>query len=172
MDILENADVWTKTFQEGWLAHLQKTGTPSWEIYERPKNQNLVAGAAIDLKSNRLVFISSAGGYLVDSQEPFDAGNPLGDYTVRTFPASTPFEKLAYAHEHYDHAAINADPQVLIPLEHLREMVSGGSIGELASVVSIMGYQPDVSRLLEETFPTILKIVQEENARAALLVPA
>lgn len=172
MDILENADVWAKTFQDGWLAHLEKTGTPSWEIYERPKNQNPVAGAAIDLKSSRLALISSAGGYLADSQEPFDAGSPLGDYTVRTFPVSTPFEKLAYSHEHYDHAAINVDPQVLMPLEHLRQMVSEGSIGELAPMVSIMGYQPDVSRLLDETFPAILKIVQEENAQAALLVPA
>lgn len=172
MDILENADAWAKTFRGGWLAHLQKTGSPSWEIYERPRNQNPITGKGVDLKSSQLVLISSAGGYLVDSQEPFDAGNPLGDYTVRTFPVSTPFEKLAYAHEHYDHAAINADPQVLMPLKHLREMVSEGSIGELAPVISIMGYQPDVSRLLDETIPANLKIVREENARVALLVPA
>lgn len=171
MSILENDSSWTTTFREGWLARFQQTGKFYWDAYVRPKNQTPIAGAGVDLKSSRLMFISSAGGYLPDSQQPFDAGNPLGDYTVRVFPADTPFEKLAYAHEHYDHAAVDADPQALMPLGHLRQMAAEGRIGSLTSVVSFMGYQPDVSRLLDETFPAILKIAQEENAQAALLVP-
>ncbi len=172
MSILDNDSSWTAIFREGWLARFQQTGKFYWDNYVRPKNQTPVAGPAVDLKSSRLMFISSAGGYLPDSQPPFDARNPLGDYTVRVFAPGSPFEKLAYAHEHYDHTAVNADPQVLLPLGHLQEMVSAGKIGTLTAVVSFMGYQPDISRLLDETIPAILKIALEEEADAALLVPS
>ncbi len=90
----------------------------------------------------------------------------------RLHSPDTPFEKLAYAHEHYDHAAVDADPQVLLPLDHLRGMTADGRIGALTAVVSFMGYQPDVSRLLDETIPAILEVTREEKAQAALLVPA
>lgn len=172
MSILDNENSWSENFQKGWLAHLQQTGKFYWESYVRPKNQTPVAGPAINLSASRLMFISSAGGYLTGSQPPFDAGNPLGDYTARVFAADTPFENLAYAHEHYDHAAVNADPQVLLPLLHLQEMVAEGKIGALTSVVSFMGYQPDVSRLLSETIPAILELARAEKAQGALLVPA
>lgn len=55
---------------------------------------------------------------------------------------------------------------------HLREMAAEGKNGELTAVVSFMGYQPDVSRVLDETIPTILQVARDENAVAALLVPA
>ena len=109
---------------------------------------------------------------MLNEQQPFDASNPVGDYTIRVFPPDTPFDHLAYAHEHYDHTAINTDPQVLLPLGHLREMVVNGKIGALTSVVSFMGYQPDVSRLLDETIPAILQVAKEEQVTAALLVPS
>lgn len=172
MSILDNDSSWSTEFRQGWLARFQQTGKFYWDAYVRPKNQTAISGTGIDLKSSRLMFISSAGTYLSDSQQPFDAGNPLGDYTVRVFAADTPFEKLAYAHEHYDHTAINADPQVLLPLGHLHEMVAKGEIGSLTAVVSFMGYQPDVSRLLSETIPAILEVARAEKAQGALLVPA
>ncbi|MBN1665905.1 MAG: hypothetical protein JW862_02415 [Anaerolineales bacterium] len=172
MRILDDDQNWIKTFRSGWLAHYHQTGTFNWDIYERPRNHTKISGAGIDLPGSRLMLISSAGAYLADSQPPFDAGHPLGDYTVRVFPPDTPFEKLAYAHEHYDHTAVEADPQVLLPLGHLREMVSAGEIGALTGVVSFMGYQPDVSCLLDETIPAISSIAQAEAADAALLVPA
>lgn len=172
MSILEDQDSWTKSFREGWLARFQATGTFYWDTYVRPKNHAPVGGAAVELASSRLMLISSAGGYLSEAQQPFDASDPLGDYTSRAFSPDTPFEKLAYAHEHYDHAAVDADPQVLLPLDHLRWMVAEGRIGALTAVVSFMGYQPDVSRLLGETIPAILEVAREEKAQAALLVPA
>jgi hypothetical protein len=103
----------------------------------------------------------------------FDAANPLGDYTIRRFPVTTPLESVAYAHTHYDHTAVKADPQVLIPLRHLADLVDEGVIGQLApAVISFMGYQPDVTRTVHELIPAILAAVKAEAAQAALLVPA
>ncbi|MFQ5401277.1 MAG: glycine/sarcosine/betaine reductase selenoprotein B family protein [Anaerolineae bacterium] len=173
MEIVENLEQWRAAFRDGWFAHYKKTGELYWRIYARPRNRTAPSGPAVDLARSRLMLISTAGGHLKDSQEPFDAASKLGDYTIRLFPHTTPFEAIAYAHDHYDHAAVNADPQVLLPLQHLRDMVSEGKIGELApSVASFSGYQPDVGRVLEETIPAILEVARKEEVQAALLVPA
>ena len=119
MEILENRAEWEAGFRAGWLAHLQQTGEFDWKIYNRPQNTPLPTTPGVDLRQSRLLLISTAGGYLRATQEPFDVSNPLGDYTIRVFPSNTPFEALAYAHDHYDHTAVIADPQVLLPLRHL-----------------------------------------------------
>ena len=80
MEILEDRAQWLTTFRAGWLAHYQQTGEQNWKIYNRPKNSAAPAGKAIALSNSRLVLVSSAGGYLRDSQAPFDASNSLGDY--------------------------------------------------------------------------------------------
>lgn len=173
MKIVENLAEWQAAYQAGWLAHYQKTGKFGWSQYPQPNNKSTPAGPAIDLSRHRLVLISTAGGYLPDSQAAFDAANPLGDYSIRLFPAATPFDRLAFAHDHYDHAAVETDPQVLVPLRHLADMVSEGRIGALTtSVISYSGYQPDITRIVSELIPAILEAVRAEQAGAALLVPA
>lgn len=173
MEILENVDQWFTEYNNGWLAHYQQTGEFNWKIYNRPTNRTAPQGRGIDLSTSRLVLISSAGSYLAGSQEPFDAPNPLGDYTIRKYPSATPLGDLAIAHDHYDHTAVDADRQVLIPLRHLEDMVSEGIIGELCdSAISFHGYQPDVTRLIDETIPQILQVANDEGAQASLLVPA
>ena len=173
MEILEDREGWLAAYREGWLAHYQQTGETNWKIYNRPKNSVAPSGKAIDLSVSRLMLITSAGSYLRDSQEPFDAANVFGDYTIRLYPSSTPFAALDYAHDHYDHTAVLEDAQVLIPLRHLEALVSEGTIGELApTVVSFSGYQPDVTRTLDELIPAITDVATKEQIDAAFLVPS
>ena len=173
MEIVEKIDQWQAEYETGWLAHLYDTGQFNWDLYPRPQNKTAPAGRSVDLTKSRLMFISTAGAYLTGTQQPFDAPNHIGDYTIRQFPVDTPFEALAYAHEHYDHTDVNADPQVLLPLRHLEQMVIEGKIGELApSVISFSGYHPDVVRVVNELTPAILDVAKEEKPDAVLLVPA
>jgi len=173
MEILEDLPAWEAEFRAGWLAHYEQTGETNFKLYNRPKNNVAPAGPGIDLSQSRLALISTAGGYLRDRQAPFDAPNLLGDYTIRRFPTATPLTEIAYAHTHYDHTAVNADPQVLLPLRHLESMVEAGLIGELApSVISFMGYQPNVRAVIEELIPAILEAAEAEAVEAALLVPS
>lgn len=173
MEILEKPLEWFKEFQEGWLAHLEKTGETDWSKYVRPRNLLAPSGPGINLAESRLLLISSAGGYLKDNQERFDEDNNLGDYSLRVFPFNTKFEELNYAHTHYNHNYITEDPQVLLPLRHLEDMQEEGLIGELApNVVSFSGYQPNVIRIVKELIPKIVKAAKEMDVRAALLVPA
>ncbi len=172
MEILENQDEWTRVFREGWLAHLRKTGQVDWRLYNHPRNTTAPAGPGINLKMSRLMLISSAGGYVNEVQEPFDAANPLGDYTYRLLPTEISFDRIKYAHDHYDHTFVEEDPAVALPLQMLGRMVLQGKIGMLASsVISIMGYQPDSGLLVDELVPHIIKIAKEHHVHAALLTP-
>ena len=173
MDILENKADWEAHFTSGWLAHFKKTGELDWKQYQRPKNILPIQGPGIDLSHSRLLLISTAGGYLKKTQAPFDAPNLLGDYTLRTFSTGSSFDNIAYAHEHYDHAAVDADPQVLLPLNHLDYMVAENKIGELCEdVLSFSGYLPDCGRLIDELIPEIVQEAHRQKAQGALLVPA
>jgi len=173
MDILENREAWTANFRAGWLATAEATGKLDWKRYQRPVNTQPISGKAIDLRKARLVLISSAGAYLPASQAPFDAPNPYGDYTIRSIPIWTPNSAIAYAHDHYDHAAVDADPDVLVPVRRLDEMVSAGVIGALADdFISFGGYQPDLGQVIDVTIPAIVREVKVLGADAALLVPA
>ncbi len=173
MEILENLDQWYAEYQSGWLAHFEETGETDFSIYNRPKNTLAPSGPGINLAISRLILITSAGSYLADSQPAFNAADPLGDYTIRLYPSSTPLDKLAFAQDHYDHTAVEMDAQVLVPLRHLEDLVHEGVIGELTpNAVSFHGYQPDVTRLIKETIPILLEAVQKEKAHAALLIPA
>lgn len=172
-EILEQREDWDAAFREGWLAHFEQTGELDWQRYKWARNSAAPAGPAIDLRRSRLLLISSAGSYLREQQQPFDAANPLGDYTIRTFPSATALSALAYAHEQYDHTAVEDDPQVLVPLRHLDDLVAEGQIGALSpSAVSFMGYQPDLTRLIDELIPAILAVARHEQVDAALLVPS
>jgi len=172
VEIVENFEQWEQTFTKAWLAHYLKTGETKWDIYNRPNNTTLPTGAGVDPAGARIVLISSAGAYLPDTQEPY-IDDDIGDYSTRRFSVTTPFEDIAFAHYHYDHNAVEDDPQVLLPLAHLADMVDEGLIGELApDAISFNGYQPDVGQLLHDTIPAIIGMTKEMGATAALLVPS
>lgn len=173
MEVFENRAEWYENYKQGWLAHYEQTGETNFKLYERPRNSTAPQGKAIDLSKNRLILISSAGGYLPPEQIAFDAENVLGTYDIRMIPSDTKLDKLAFAHTHYDHTAVNADTQVLVPLRHLEAMVREGLIGEMApDFISFMGYQPDVTRVLDETIPLIIEAVKSQQVDGALLVPS
>jgi hypothetical protein len=165
--VFDDLPAWEAAYR-AWLA----AAPLDFTTYPRPRNTTTVAGRGIELAASRLLLISSAGAYLAPAQTPFAAADPLGDYTLRTFSAATPAADLAFAHDHYDHAAVRADPEVLLPLAHLRARAAAGQIGSLAPVVSFMGYQPDVRRLLAETVPAVLAVARADCVQAALLVPS
>lgn len=173
MEIVENMAEWSETFEQNWLAHFRETGETVWKIYNRAKNSQAPGLPGIHLPESRILLISSAGAYLKDGQEPYDAADDLGDYSIRLFDVTTPFDQLDYAHDHYDQTAVKTDPQVLLPLAHLQEMAAAGVIGDVhEQVISFHGYQPDVRRIVGETIPAILAEVDREKVDGVLLVPA
>ncbi len=172
MDIVENLAEWQTQFNKTWLQNYKETGEVNWRLYKRPRNTQSPSTPGIDLAQSKLMLISTAGGYLPASQPAFDAENDLGDYSIRTFASDTPASEIAFAHTHYDHAAVDADSQSLLPLQHLQDMVQAGQIGALSDVVSYSGYMPDVAQIVNETAPAIVAAAKAAGVQGALLVPA
>jgi hypothetical protein len=173
LEILNSAQEWKETFAKHVLKSFEKTGELDFKNYPYAKNTDAPSGKALALSSVKLLFISSCGAYIPDSQPPFDAVNPLGDYSIRMIPFDEPLSELDYAHDHYDQAAVRKDPQTLLPVEILKDRVHSGKLGALTNNwISFMGYQPDLSRVVNETIPIILSQVDVEEPDAALLVPA
>lgn len=172
MEILRNKAQWVATFRENWLAYAKEHGKANWKLYKHPRNEDTPGTKGVKLSDSRLMLISSTGAYLDGQQEAFDAASLYGDYTIRTFPTTTPFSALEYAHDHYNQAMIRQDARVALPLPYLQEMVESGELGSLApSVVSFMGYQPNSARVVDQMIPQIVAQAKAEEVDAALLAP-
>jgi hypothetical protein len=171
-EVLEDKSAWAENFRRNWLAKLEQQGVADWKVYEPPRNQHAPGTPGINLQKSSLLMVTSAGAYLRGQQQAFDEANPYGDYTLRTFPAATPLSALAYAHGHYDPSMIRKDAQAGIPLRHLEAMVAAGRLGGLApDVVSMMGYQPDAARVVDEVIPQVIASASEQAVQAAMLAP-
>ena len=166
-------DTWLGAYRSRWLAHYQASGTIDWTLYPALILDTTPAGRAVDVTQASVLLITSAGGYIPGVHEPFDAANDLGDYSMRLIDTQYAPSSYRFAHDHYDHTAVEADPQVLVPVTHLLELQDEGMIGELApQVVSFMGYQPDVGRVVDEMIPEIVQVARDLRIDAAFLVPS
>lgn len=173
MEILENAKAWKQQYEEKVIQPYYQSGEFDFINYKFARNEGSPAGKGIPLSSANLLLISSSGAYQPDKHEPFDAENPLGDYSIRQIPTGADLGEFNYAHEHYDHSYVNMDSGTLVPLSLLKDKVKSGELGGLtARWVSFMGYQPDAYRVATETTPVVVEAAKELHATAALLVPA
>lgn len=129
------------------------------------------AAPPADLRRARVTLIGSAGIYASD-QPPYDAENPLGDYTYRMLASDTDLSMTHIAHDHYDNTFAREDRNAVFPLERLRELAKAGEVGGLTPhVFAFMGYQPDYVTQIERFIPDLLDAVMAERPDGALLVP-
>jgi D-proline reductase (dithiol) PrdB len=124
------------------------------------------------LRASRIGVVTTGGLYRAGVDGPFDGHAPEGDVSFRTLPADVPIQRLSIAHEHFAHAAAEADMNTIFPLDRLRELQADGLIGGLTDVhVSIMGYCTQAADLAERTAPAIAAALHAAGADAALVVP-
>jgi len=121
----------------------------------------------------RLALITTGGVHLRD-QPPYDMADPRGDPTYRVIPASTPVERLTITHDYYDHTDAERDLNILLPLEHFRDLARDRHIRALATCYSFMGHiePPHVETLLTRTAPQVVDKLKQERVDAVLLTPA
>lgn len=108
-------------------------------------------------------------------QPPFEAERPDNDASIRIVPSNVDPSVLVntFPGQGFDHAGLFADPNLLIPLDRLREMRERGEIGEIGPrTVSLCGHLPKPKTLMEETAPEIARMFVEDGIDVALLVPA
>jgi len=125
----------------------------------------------VPMSQARVALLTSAGAYL-EGQDAFDVADPHGDPSFRLLPGDVDLGRLRFAHSHYDTARAEQDPNVVLPLDRLRELAADGAVGSVAAAhVGMMGFNPDPARLVEESAPRIADLLREEGVDVALLTP-
>jgi D-proline reductase (dithiol) PrdB len=117
------------------------------------------------------VAVVTTGGFHLPDQPGFDCDR--GDPSFREIPADTDLGRLAITHTHYDTRDARRDPNILLPLDRLRELVEEGAIRSLAPThYSLMGFIPQIATLVEVTAPAIAAGLRREEVDALVLTPA
>lgn len=125
------------------------------------------------LSQSRMALITSAGFYQ-PGQPPFDASIRGGDWSFREISSTAPVQSLLIAQKSdaFDHSGIEADKNLALPLDRLREMADAGELGSPAPRhFSIMGSLSAPGRLISKTAPEIIHRLQDDRTDAVFLTP-
>jgi D-proline reductase (dithiol) PrdB len=138
------------------------------------------------LSRSRLVLLTSSGHFVEgDDPQPLGVKNMTQEEAVQrvkeflkeepklsAIPIDTPRERLRVRHGGYDIRGALRDPNVVFPLERLREMKKEGRVEELApQAYSFVGACAQL-RLLKEAGPQWVAMLKQQSVDAAFLVPA
>lgn len=137
------------------------------------------------IAQSRLMLLTSSG-HFVDGcdPEPFGIKNMtqqqcealIDDFlksepTLSSIPIDTPRDHLRVRHGGYDIHSAQTDPNVVFPLERLRELQQEGMIGALVEDAYSFVGATSQTRLLKHSGPEWLKLFRQQQVEAALLVP-
>lgn len=137
------------------------------------------------LTESRLALLTSSGHFVAgDDPRPFstvdmtqaEAVARINDFLrepprLSAIPIDTPSTELRVRHGGYDIRAAEKDPNVVFPLDRLRELVSASVIGELApNAYSFVGAAAQTP-LKKAVAPRWAAELREQGVDAVLLVP-
>jgi D-proline reductase (dithiol) PrdB len=120
------------------------------------------------------VALCSSAGFTAPGQAPFDDTVRGGDSTFRLIPDHTPTATLHSSHRSatFDHAGIDADANLALPLDRLHELVGQGLVGAAAPRhLSFMGSITTPGRLIRDGAPRAAQALAEDQVDLALFVP-
>jgi D-proline reductase (dithiol) PrdB len=126
------------------------------------------------LRQAKLALVTTSGIHHQD-QLPFDMGDKDGDPTYRAIDGESLFRDFKITHDYYDHSDARKDPNIILPLDRLRELVSEGVLGSLASThYSFMGHIDGrhIVTLVEKTAKEVAAKLKGDDVDLVLLTPA
>src|SRR5262249_24547551 len=97
-----------------------------------------------ELKDCRIALVSTSGAY-AEGMQPFSEN----DLSYRLIPADTDTKNIRFVPGHFDTSKGAVDPNVMFPLDRLRELVAAGEIGSLAENQVSMGLTTELRKLKE-----------------------
>jgi D-proline reductase (dithiol) PrdB len=125
------------------------------------------------LTACRVALVTTAG-LVAAGDVPFDDAVRGGDWSHRVIPANLDVASLGEFHRSssFDHAGIEADRNLALPLDRLRELVLDGTIGAVAPRhLSFMGSITAPARLVQRSAPEAADLLVSDEVDLALLVP-
>jgi D-proline reductase (dithiol) PrdB len=131
----------------------------SWTPLRKPLAESVVA-------------LVSTAGVQRKCDEPYDLMNEHGDRSFREIPGEVAASDLRALHTHYDTTDANADPNVVFPIDRLRELAAEGTIGAVGPLhIGMMGWNPDGARVRDETAPAVAARLRGAGVDVVILTP-
>lgn len=149
-----------KKFTDGYKPRTSEGGIP-W------------TSPSVPLAQAKLALITTAGIHH-PYQTPFDMDDSNGDPSYRELDAATLFDDFVITHDYYDHSDADKDPNIILPLERLKELVEEKILGSIAAThYSFMGHidGPHIDTLINRTAVEIAHKLRAEKVDIALLTP-
>ena len=115
-----------------------------------------------------VVTLVSATGVYAPGQEPFPTEDP-GDISYRVIAGDADVGALRIAHHHYDHSEADADPNIVFPLQSLRELAEQGVIAAVNDKHYAYGFTTRLRELYETTFPEIADKVERSKTKLVVM---
>lgn len=118
--------------------------------------------------ANATVTLVSATGVFLADQDPFPAEDP-GYTTYRIIPNDADMGAMRIVHGHYDHSEADTDPNIVFPLDTLRELQAEGFIGAVNDKHYSYGFTTKLKELYETTFPEIADKIERSKTKLVVL---
>jgi len=141
---------------------VSKVGAVPWKSLDKPLSECKVA-------------VVTTAGIHHSHQQPFDMMDANGDPTFRVLDADTLWDDFMITHDYYDHSNARKDPNIVLPLDRLKEFVSEGVIGDLARKhYGFMGHVDGehISHLVEKSARDVADALKNDQVDLVLLAPA
>ncbi|UCG14669.1 MAG: hypothetical protein JSU72_09575 [Deltaproteobacteria bacterium] len=125
------------------------------------------------LASCRLALATTAGVHLKD-QEPFDMSDKSGDPSYREIPSDVSVGQLTITHDYYNHVDALSDPNLVLPVEPLRQLLRERFIGSVGPrFYGFMGHiQGDHLDILTGlTAPEVAAALRADEVEVVFLTP-
>ena len=125
------------------------------------------------LSESRIAIVTTAALHRPD-QPAFDESVKGGDYSYRELPLDVELASLRIAHKSdaFDHAGVESDKNLALPLDRLRELAREHAIGAAAARhFSFMGSISAPGRLIDQTAPEVAAKLRDDRVDAVLLTP-
>ncbi len=156
---------------EKYRSWLSRIATSHHAENHRVNDEAWFAHLAAPLDHTSVALVTTAGAH-VRGQEPFSVDTVAGDPTFRLIPGDVATADLRFSHTHYDTASAEQDPNVVFPIDRLRESAAAGRIGAVSTVhIGMMGFNPDPTEIADVTAGRVASILADAGAGAVLLVP-
>jgi D-proline reductase (dithiol) PrdB len=125
------------------------------------------------LSQCRVALVTTAGLHTPE-QAGFDHSLKGGDSSFREIPNEVAIQSLIESHKSdaFDHSGVEADRNLVFPLDRFKELIAPGVVGELNHRhFSFMGSIITPGTLIDETAPQVAQLLQSDKVDVAFLTP-